>query len=132
MPRKAEWIEQLPTALEELRAFPAPVVDRAIVQKVLRLHRRTAIRLLRRCGGYQVGKTFLIDRLAFIGRLEEIAAGDDITAELARRSRLTDELNRTRLLAPSRKVRIASAPDVRERSTDRHGRFFPISLSHPC
>lgn len=115
MPRKAEWIERLPAALDQLRAFPAPVVDRTIVEKILRIHRRTAIRLLHRCGGFQVGKTFLMDRLEFIQRLEEIAAGDDVTSELARRTRLADDLDRTRLLAPGRKVRIASAPDVPER-----------------
>jgi hypothetical protein len=56
-------IQRLPAALDELRRFPAPVVDRTIVEKVLRIHRRTAIRLLHRCGGLQAGKTFLIGRL---------------------------------------------------------------------
>jgi hypothetical protein len=50
-------------SLDKLRDFPAPVVDRAIVERVLRLHRRTAIRLLHRCGGFQAGKT-LSDRPA--------------------------------------------------------------------
>jgi hypothetical protein len=28
MPRKAAWLQQVPSAIECLRAFPAPVVDR--------------------------------------------------------------------------------------------------------
>jgi hypothetical protein len=70
VPRKPEWIEQLPFALEELRLFPAPVIDRAI-EKVLRIERRTAIRILNRFGGFQSGKTFLIGREKLIAKLEE-------------------------------------------------------------
>ena len=69
MPRKSEWLQQLPSALEELRRFPAPVVDRAALQKLLRVERRTAIRLLHRFGGFQAGKTFLIDRVELIAAL---------------------------------------------------------------
>ena len=115
MPRKPEWIEQLPFALEELRLFPAPVIDRAILEKVLRIERRTAIRILNRFGGFQSGKTFLIDREKLIARLEEISCGEDVTAERDRRARLSDELEKTRRLAPGRKVRIDTAADVRDR-----------------
>jgi hypothetical protein len=86
VPRKSEWIEQLPSALEELRQFPASVVDRAILEKVLRIERRTAIRLMNRFGGFQTGKTFLIDRVRLIEQLEQL-----------------------------RKVRVDVAPDVRDR-----------------
>jgi hypothetical protein len=115
VPRKAEWTEQLPFALEELRRFPAPVIDRSILEKVLRVQRRTAIRLLHRFGGFQSGKTFLIDRLQLIAKLEDVDGGDDVTAERDRRTRLADELEKTRRLAPGRKVRINTADDVRDR-----------------
>jgi hypothetical protein len=115
MPRKSEWTEQLPSALEELRQFTTPVVDRAILEKVLRIERRTAIRLMNRFGGFQTGKTFLIDRLQLIGKLEELDRGDEVTFERDRRARLADELEKTRRLAPGRKVRIDVAPDVRDR-----------------
>jgi hypothetical protein len=115
MPRNAEWTEQLPAALDELRKFPAPVVDRAVLERVLRIGRRTAIRLMNRFGGFQSGKTFLIDRLQLIAQLEQLDRGDDVTAERERRTRLADELEKTRRLAPGRKVRIDTAADVRER-----------------
>jgi hypothetical protein len=114
MPRKSEWTEQLPSVLDELRRFPAPVVDRAILEKVLRIERRTAIRLMNRFGGFKTGKTFLIDRLQLIEQLEEIDRGDDVTFERERRARLADELEKTRRLAPGRKVKIDVAPDVRD------------------
>ena len=115
MPRKSEWIEQLPSALEELRQFPASVVDRAILEKVLRIERRTAIRLMNRFGGFQTGKTFLIDRVRLIEQLEQLDRGEAVTIERDRRSRLADELEKTRRLAPGRKVRVDVAPDVRAR-----------------
>jgi hypothetical protein len=115
MPRKAEWTEQLRDALDELRKFPAPVIDRAVLERVLRVERRTAIRLMNRFGGFQSGRTFLIDRLQLIALLELLDRGDDATAERERRTRLADELEKTRRLAPGRKVRIDTAADVRDR-----------------
>jgi hypothetical protein len=109
VPRKPEWIEQLPFALKEVRLFPAPVIDRAILEKVLRIERRTAIRILNRFGGFQSGKTFLIGREKLIAKLEETARGDDATAERDRRARLADELEKTRRLAP-RAARSGSTP----------------------
>lgn len=115
MPRKAEWIQHLPEAVEKLRSFPAPVVDRAGLEVFLLVHRRVAIRLMHRFGGFQAGKTFLIDRLALIEQLELLSKGDEAGREQARRSRLEDRLESARRLAPGRKVRIGVAPGVRER-----------------
>ena len=115
MPRKSEWLQRVPEALDELRQFPAPVIDRAILETVLKVHRRVAIRLMNRFGGFQAGKTFLIDRLQLIDRLEDISGGVDFAVERDRRAQLADELERTRRLAPARKVRIDTAADVRER-----------------
>ena len=91
------------------------MVDRAILEKVLRIERRTAIRLLNRFGGFQTGKTFLVDRLQLIEQLEQLDRGDDVTFERDRRARLVDELGKTRRLAPGRKVKIDVAPDARDR-----------------
>jgi hypothetical protein len=50
-----------------------------------------------------------------IAKLEEIARGEDMAVERDRRARLADELEKTRRLAPGRKVRIDTAADVRDR-----------------
>jgi hypothetical protein len=70
---------------------------------------------MNRFGGFQAGKTFLIDRQQLIEQLELVARGDDFTAECDRRTQLADELDRARRFAPGRKVRIAAPADVRER-----------------
>ena len=108
-------MQQLPAALDELRRFPAPVLDRAALEKLLRVERRTAIRLMHRFGGFQAGKTFLIDRPQLIAELERVDSGDEATEERLRRGRLAEDLDRARRLAPGRKVRIEAAPDIRHR-----------------
>ena len=98
MPRRIEWLEQLPSALDELRQFP-PVVDRAILERVLRIHRRAAIRLMHGFGGFQSGKTFLIDRLQLIEQLERVSRGEEFSFEHDRRTRLAGQLEEARRLA---------------------------------
>jgi hypothetical protein len=114
MPALPQWFLRLPEILEDLRRFPAPVVDRAVFEAVFRVGRRRAIQLLHHFGGYQVGKTFVIDRLGLLAQLEAEAGGDRFTHEQQRKTRLSAELEQVRRLAPGRKVRIAVAPEVQE------------------
>jgi hypothetical protein len=77
--------------------------------------RRRAIQLLHQFGGYQVGKTFVIDRAGFIAQLEVAQTSEAFEREQQRKVRILDELERARRLAPARKVWIAVAPDVQGR-----------------
>jgi hypothetical protein len=61
MPNQPSWIESVPEILETLRApGTPPFLDRPTVEVLFGVRRRQAIHLLRRFGGYQVGKTFLV------------------------------------------------------------------------
>lgn len=106
VPRKSEWFQYVPAALEELAQFPAPVVDRATLERLLRLGRREAIRLMHRFGGYMAGKTFLIDRFHLIRQLEAITAGDEFGREQRRMDRLTNHLSSVRRELAARRIRI--------------------------
>ena len=66
MPARPSWLLHIPEILEQLELFKVPVVDRAIIEMVFGLGRRQAIELLHRFGGYQAGRTFLIDRRLLI------------------------------------------------------------------
>jgi len=92
MPRKPEWLQNVTSAIQQLHDFPAPVVDRATLEKLLIVRRREAIRLMHRFGGYQAGRTFLIARLDLIRQLEAIEGGETHQMELERRSRLEASL----------------------------------------
>ena len=78
MPRSPQWFHQLASALAQLQTFPAPVVDRASLEKLLKVSRRSAIRLLHAFGGYQAGRTFLIRREDLIAALERVQSWRDV------------------------------------------------------
>jgi len=115
MPAKSQWIPRLPDILRLLTALPSPVLDRSGVENLFGVGRRRAILLLHQFGGFQSGQTFFVDRLALIQQLEEIREGGAFRAERERRNRLAADLERTRQLAPGRKVKIATAERVRDR-----------------
>jgi hypothetical protein len=119
MPRKAEWLQQVPVALKALEQLTTPVIDRAMLEKLLCIHRRVAIRLLHRLGGYQAGRTFLIDRAVLLGQLRKIAACETYYFETRRRERLGHQLAQTRHDLAQRRISIATAPDVAYRELAR-------------
>ena len=94
MPRSPQWFHQLANALAQLQTFPAPVVDRASLEKLLQISRRSAIRLLHEFGGYQAGRTFLIRREDLIAALERVQSGETFSYEVRRRVRLAEDLER--------------------------------------
>ncbi len=65
-------------------------------------------------GGYQAGRTFLIDRKKLLRSLRQVAVGD-YEWERARRTKLALEIERTQKLLPGRQVRLQVTPDVMER-----------------
>jgi hypothetical protein len=85
MPAKAPWLLQIPEIVAQLEVFDVPVVDRAIVERVFGLRRRRAIELLHRFGGYQAGRTFLIERRVLIDQLRRLAEGEDFQGESRRK-----------------------------------------------
>jgi hypothetical protein len=70
MPKPLDWTPLVPDALTALRQMTAPVVDRTTLETLLKIQRRTAIRLLHQLGGQQLGKTLLIPREQLIRELE--------------------------------------------------------------
>lgn len=118
MPRQAEWLQQVPAALEALEHLTTPVIDRAMLEKLLRIHRRAAIRLMHSFGGYQAGRTFLIDRAALMQRLRQIAAGEAYSFEARRRERLGGQLVEIRRDLAARRIAIEIAADVATRELD--------------
>lgn len=115
MARPAEWLQQVPAALEALEHITTPVIDRAMLEKLLGVHRRGAIRLMHHFGGYQAGRTFLIERPALLRQLQRVAAGEPYYFETRRRERLGNQLAEIRRDLVARKVTIATAPDLAQR-----------------
>jgi hypothetical protein len=76
MPKPSDWTPLIPYALQQLRIMRSRVIDRSTLQQLLKIHRRTAIRLMHQLGGEQAGKTFLVDRVHLIRELEAFLPSD--------------------------------------------------------
>ena len=53
MPALSQWLPRLPAIIGELKVLAAPVIDRALVERLFFLKRRQAIDLCHRFGGFQ-------------------------------------------------------------------------------
>ncbi len=112
MPRKSEWLLRLPAIQHELEQLTVPVVDRSIFESVFQVRRRRAIQLMQRFGGFQSGRTFLVDRTALLRSIESLQLGDEFSIELRRKERLSAELERIRKFAAAARVSVPAAPGV--------------------
>ncbi len=117
MPAKAMWLLQIPEILSQLETFDVPVIDRAIVEHLFGLRRRRAIELMHCFGGYQAGRTFLLDRRLLIEHLRRLADGEEFQLESRRKERLGDAVDGLRRNVIAARVRIpvsAGLPDWKD------------------
>jgi len=112
MPAKPVWLLKIPEIVAMLESCDLPVVDRAIIERLFGLRRRRAIELLHRLGGYQTGKTFLVDRHVLIGNLRRLAAGEEFDRESRRKERLGGAIDQLRRYNAAARVVIPVPADV--------------------
>jgi hypothetical protein len=119
MPAKPEWLLRLPDIRAELEHLDVPVVDRSGIERIFGLRRRRAIELMHEFGGYQAGRSFLLDRARLLGALQSLESGEDYTAEKRRRERLGDVVEASREHLISTRVRIPVRAAAARASLDR-------------
>jgi len=112
MPAKSQWLLRVPQILAELSALEVPIIDRAVCERIFGLKRRRAIDLMRFFGGYQAGRTFLIDRPRLVAQLEQIRDGGEFKAELHRKERLAERLEAIRRLQAGARVSLPVGQEV--------------------
>ena len=127
MPRQPQWYQRIPDALQALDRIAAPVVDRQGLEQLLGLGRRDAIRLMHRLGGYQCGRTFLIDRDILRDRLRSVAAGDTWRWEMRRRLRLAEDIDAARSSWKAQTVAVP-VPPLRSEGLPASVRLVPGRL----
>jgi hypothetical protein len=96
MPVRKTWLLRVPEILEELAGMNAPVIDRAVFERIFAVRRRRAIQLMHFFGGYQAGRTFLADRFVLMRQMETLHAGAEFVMERQRKQRLTEALEQVR------------------------------------
>ena len=114
MPAQPAWFHRLEEILEELRALEISHLDRLAVQRMFGVKERRARQIMAGLAGLRVGNAFAVERQALIARFENTAGGARFRWEIARRGRLTEELDRTRQQLAARRVRIKV--EARERT----------------
>jgi hypothetical protein len=119
MPAKPEWLLRLPDIRGELEHLDVPVVDRAGIERIFGLRRRRAIELMHQFGGYQAGRTFLLDRARLLEALQSLESQEGYTAEKRRRERLRDVVEASREHLISTRVRIPVHAAAARASLDR-------------
>lgn len=110
MPANPMYFRRLPEIMKTLQAFSGEFLDRATIEKLFGVRRRTAINLMHKCGGYQVGRTFLISRQQLIAALEKLAAGDAAQVEIERKQRVADLLDEAYMKTVQNRLKVAIAP----------------------
>jgi hypothetical protein len=132
MPAKRAWLLKIPEIVAMLESFDVPVVDRAIIERLFGLRRRQAIELLHRLGGYQTGKTFLVDRHVLIENLRRVAAGAEFERESRRKKRLDGAIDQLRRYQAAARVSIPVPPDVFSRKLKDLSPGVDLSVTLGC
>ena len=97
--------------LECLRApSTPPFLDRPAFERLFGVRRRQAIRLMGSCEGYQVGKTFLVDRAAVVAYLAAVEGSGVGEHERVRKRRVLAALEESAGQAAARRVRVPRPP----------------------
>jgi len=116
MPAQPSWHLRIPEIRAALSS-PAspPFLDRPAIEHLFGLRRRQAIRILTACGGYQVGKTFLVGRETLLSYMEEIARSGSVERIRTRKLRVSAALNEVANHVAAQRTRIRTDPGVLRR-----------------
>ena len=106
MPAKAPWLLRIPVIIAMLETFDVPVVDRSVIEHLFGLRRRRAIELLHCFGGFQAGRTFLVERRGLIEQLQRLADGEEFQMEHRRKERLNEAIDQLRRHHAAARVKI--------------------------
>lgn len=116
MPQLPLWYARVPKILRQLRSpGTPPLVDRAAIEELFQVSRRQAIRLLGAARGYQVGKTFIIEKQTLIDYLQNLENSGIAPAARARKQRVAMALREVANHTAAQKVEIRTQPDALRR-----------------
>jgi hypothetical protein len=104
VPAKPTWLLRVPEILEVLNESPVPFLTRAAIESVFQLQRRQAIYLMRRLGGYQIGKALVVDRQRLRTWLKGVAAGNELRWESVRHQRVEETIEQVRADLAARRI----------------------------
>jgi hypothetical protein len=106
---------RIPEIIRMLTELDAPVIDRAVCERIFEVGRRQANHLMRGFGGYRSGNTVLLDRLYLVSVLRQIADSPAVRCEYRRKQRLADKLDELHRYRSARSIRLPVAAGLCDR-----------------
>jgi hypothetical protein len=115
MPDQPTWLARVPYILGSLRdAKTPPILDRAAIEKLFQVRRRQGINLMRRFGGYQIGRTFLVSTAAVIQFLDQPEVDEDRRHLEVQKQRVAEFLGEARLGLSLPRIDLSQTPKPSE------------------
>src|SRR6185312_11990890 len=119
MPAQTSWYLRVPEIVAQLHSPGAPpFLDRPAIENLFRLRRRQAIRLMGTCGGYQVGKTYLVDRASLLRFLDALTRTGLVEEARTRKRRICEALDESANIVAAQQTRIRIDSNLRSRPAD--------------
>jgi len=119
VPAQPLWFVRLPEIIAEISTMEAPILDRAVVERVFRVRRRRAVEIMGAFGGYQVGRTCVVERQKMLAELERMCQSDEFEFACHRKKKLVQELDRARRVRAGAQVSIPiEKPDLERKAPD--------------
>lgn len=112
MARAPSWYDHLDEAVGALRQFPAPTVERPDVERVFRLSRRDAIRLLHKFGARERNDRLSIGREALVRRLEAVQESPEYLSERRRRDQVREAKSELRKHSVAQRMLLPAAAEA--------------------
>jgi len=114
MADKPLWLHRVEEIMRTLETSRLPVLDRFTIERLFQVSRRQAIRLMERFGGFQAGRTYLVERDDVVQYLVKLARDGSVDRARRRKERLWRGLQQEQAKARARAVRIPIPPQSGE------------------
>jgi len=124
VPAQPLWFLRLPEIIAEISTLEAPILDRAVVERVFRVRRRRAVEIMGAFGGYQVGRTFVVERQKMLAEIQRMRQSDEFQFECHRKTKLVQELDRARRVRAGAPVSIP----IEKQDLERKAPDFPTGV----
>jgi hypothetical protein len=88
MPDLPSWFPRIPELIAEIQPLPSLLLDRFTIERLFGVSRRQAIRILHSLGGYQVGRTYVVEKDVLLQHLQHLQQTGTVDRSVRRRQRV--------------------------------------------
>jgi hypothetical protein len=116
MPNKPTWYQRVPEIVREVEQVPTSVLDRFSIERLFGVRRRQALRILASLGGYQLGRTYVVEKQELLRHLRLLLREGGVQREVRRKERIWNHLQTNAKHWRARHIEVLPASAVTEES----------------